>query len=303
LFWWGVHSGNAAGPDTDQPKALRIGLASSLFRDLPEWMVKASLPPFRSLLASQTGLDGELIAGGDPIELGEALTKNKLQLGVFYGFEFAWARQKYPDLLPLVIIVNQDRQLFAHVLVRQDSQVNHLADLRGRVLALPRASQEHCRLFLERRCRAESDAGQKFFSQVTAPANIEEALDDVVDGGVQAALVDGVGLRCYQQRKPGRFTKLKEIHKSERFPTAVVAYHAGALNEAALRSFREGMIRANEHVLGRQVSTMWRITSFEKVPDDYEQTLVATVKAYPRLHPAELRAPKPAVKVSKLTTP
>jgi ABC-type phosphate/phosphonate transport system substrate-binding protein len=266
-------------------------------------MVKASLPPFRTLLAAQTGLDGDLIAGGEPEEVGEALTKNKLHLGVFHGFEFAWARQKHPDLLPLVIIVNQDRRLFAHVLVRQDSQITRLADLRGQTLAFPHKSPEYSRLFVERKCRIGSDPWQRFFSQVKTPANTEEALDDVVDGTVTAAIVDGVGLRCYQQRKPGRFAKLKEIHKSERFPPAVVAYHAGALDEAALRSFRDGMIHANEQVLGRHVLTLWRITGFEKVPDDYEQTLATTLKAYPRLPLAEPPAPKAAVKVSKLAAP
>jgi ABC-type phosphate/phosphonate transport system substrate-binding protein len=300
VSWCG--SGRAAGPDPKQPKTLRVGLVNSLFRNYPEWLVQASLPTFRSLVASQTGLDGELIAGGDPDQIGEALTRNQMHLAIFHGFEFAWVRQKYPDLLPLVIIVNQERQLFAHVLVRQDSRATRLADICGRTLALPRTSQEHCRLFLERQCQTGDDPWQRFFSQVTAPANIEDALDDVVDGVVQATVVDGVGLRCYQRRKPGRFAKLKELHKSERFPPAVVAYHAGALDEAALRSFREGMIHANEQPLGRQVLTLWHITGFERVPDDYEQDLAAIAKAYPCLQLVELHPPKRAGKLTRLTT-
>ncbi len=282
LSWF---AGDAAAQDPEPPKILRIGLLGSLFRGIPEPLIKVSLVPFRALVKAETGLNGELITVEDSDKLGEQLTTDKLQLGVFHGFEFGWAREKYAGLVPLVVVVNQQQHLHAHVMVRQDSEAGCLADLGGKSLALSRGSMEHCRLFVERKCQAANKDWKLYFSQITNPANGEDALDDVVDGVAAATVVDGLCLQCYKRRKPGRFEKLKEVHKSEVFPTAVVAYHAGALDEASLRCFREGMIGASERPGGRRLMTLWRITGFEKVPDDYEQTLTDIIKAYPRPQP------------------
>jgi ABC-type phosphate/phosphonate transport system substrate-binding protein len=231
-------------------------------------------------MESQTGVSGQLVPSGDAESMGQELIAEKLHLGVFHGLEFAWARQKFPELQPLVIAVNQRPHLHALVLVRTDSPIKEFGDLKGKTLALPRQTREHCRHFVQR--RSQDDGGpQQFFARITTPANVEEALDDVVDQIVQATVVDGVSLECYQRRKPGRFAKLKIVQQSEVFPAAVVAYRPGALAEATLHRFRQGMLNANQTLLGRQLLTLWKLTGFQPVPADYEQILTEIVKAYP----------------------
>ena len=41
------------------------------------------------------------------------------------------------------------------------------------------------------------------------------------------------------------------------------------------------MMNANRTALGRRLMTLWRLTGFEQVPPDYDQTLADIVKAYP----------------------
>src|SRR5262249_44822264 len=95
---------------------VRIGMVGTLFRDMPEALVKATMQPFGALMESQTGLAGQLEPVGDAIHLGRMLAEDQVHLGVFHGLEFAWARQKYPDLRPLMIAVNQQRHLWAVVM-------------------------------------------------------------------------------------------------------------------------------------------------------------------------------------------
>src|SRR5437016_55153 len=83
-----------------------------------------------------------------------------------------------------------------------------------------RRSREHCRLFLERGCRACGAEPQGFFAKVVTPANVEDALDDVIRGKVQVAVVDGVSLECYEQVKSGCFARLKVLTRSAIFPAA-----------------------------------------------------------------------------------
>src|SRR5437879_5250843 len=77
------------------PGTVRIGLVQTLFRDVPEPMVQLLMQPFSTLMRSQTGLNGRIIMGGDAHELGSRLHEGTVDLGVFHGFEFAWAQQKY----------------------------------------------------------------------------------------------------------------------------------------------------------------------------------------------------------------
>lgn len=260
---------------------VRIGLISSLFSDVPEPLVMVMVQPFRSLMEAQTGVSGQLVSCGDADNLGQQLMEDKVQLGVFHGVEFGWARHKYPELRPLVIAVNEQRYLRAHFVVRADSKMSMLADLQDKALALPNQTRDHVRLFLRRRCLDWKKDPTSFFSRITNPANVEDALDDVVDGVVQVSVVDGVALDCYKRRKPGRFTKLKIVQSSEVFPAAVVGFRPGILDDVTLKRFRDGMINANRTVAGKQLLTLWKLTGFEEVPPDYDQALIQIVKAYP----------------------
>src|SRR5262249_11857952 len=151
---------------------------------------------------------------GSVEDLAGRLKDDKVELGIFHGVEFAWARQKEPSLKALLVAVNQRRDARAELVVRKDAGYSGPEDLKGQAVALPRFSHEHCRLFLRRRCAPPDATPEKYFSQVTAPVTDEDALDDVVDGAVQAAVVDAVFLEAYQKDKPGRAAKLKTLLES-----------------------------------------------------------------------------------------
>ena len=77
------------------------------------------------------------------------------------------------------------------------------------------------------------------------------------------------------------------------FPAAVVAYCPGALDESVLQRFRDGMTRANQTLVGRQLLAACRLTGFEPVPAEYHKWLEAILKAYPAPEPAQGTARKP----------
>jgi len=269
-----------AAEDTALP-SIKIGLVNSLFRDTPESLFQLMMRPLKQLMETQTGFTGTLSAGGDPCRLAGQLQDDKFQLAVFHGVEFAWVRQKYPNLKPLVIAVRDGRPMYAHLVVASDSKAAGVGDLRGQTLAMSRECREHCRMFLDKRCPTCGQCSTALFCKITTPCDSEDSLDDVVDGVVQAAVVDGCSLEKYKKAKPDRFVKLKSILSSEPFPPAVVAYKPGVLSDDALHRFRDGMITANQNPKGKQLLNMCRLTCFEQVPADYEQMLLDIAKAYP----------------------
>jgi ABC-type phosphate/phosphonate transport system substrate-binding protein len=261
--------------------SIRIGLVNSLFRDTPESLIQLMTRPLKSLMESQTGMSGTLVPGGECRNLGKQLQDDKFQLAVFHGVEFAWVRQKHPDLKPLVIAIRDGQPMYACVVVSRDSKATGLNDLNGKSLALCRQCREHCRLFIERKCEGCGNCPQKFFTKITAPADAEDALDDLVDGVVDAALVDSAALERYQRVKADRFAKLKIAVKSEAFPPAVIAYKPGVLTEETLKRFRSGLITASQNPKGKQLLNMCRINCFEAVPANYEEMLLSIAKIYP----------------------
>ncbi len=283
----------AVAADDRAETAMRIGLVTSLFRDVPAPLVEMAKQPFKTLMRDQTGLRGTLVVGGDALALGKQLDQNQVQLGVFHGIEFAWAQVKYPELRPLMVAVNRQRELYANVVVREDSTAAGFADLKGQKLSLPRRSREHCHLFLNRLASAAGGSPATFFSKIVQHANVEDALDDVLRGKVQAAVVDSVALECYEQVKPGCYARLKVLNKSEVFPAAVIVYRQGALDAATLRTFRDGMINANQTARGRDLMAIWKLTAFEPVPGNFQQTLDNIRRAYPNPEALNANAPNP----------
>jgi ABC-type phosphate/phosphonate transport system substrate-binding protein len=260
---------------------VRIGLVASLFRSTPESLIQVLMGPFKSLMFTQTGMRADVITGGEYDALARKLKAGKVQLGVFHGVEFAWARRKFPRLKPLIVCVNRYRTVRAFLVVRKGDDLAKPADLAGKTLALPETSKEHCRLFLKHRCVLPGKAPETFYRSITTPFDTEEALDNVVDGLDHAAVVDAVEWIGYQKNKPGAARRLRVLLESEPFPCGVVAYYPGALTESQLTRFREGMIKAHSTPRGRQLLHLSRLTAIEGVPEDYDKALTAILEAYP----------------------
>jgi ABC-type phosphate/phosphonate transport system substrate-binding protein len=265
------------------PETIRIGIVHSLFRDIPESSWGFGMRLFQPLMRAQTGLETDLKPPTDAETLAKEVLDKKLDLGIFQGIEFAWEQQKHPELKPLVILINLHPGRESHLLVRKDARATRWCDLKGKTLALPLHTREHAYVFLEKQCRqcGGKDA-RHFFNKITRPETIEDALDDVIEGKVPAALVDDVGLEAYRRRKPGRADKLRDFSKSEMFPDTVIAYRDGALDEATLKRCREGLLKGHQTLEGRLLLMFWRVTSFQPVPDDFDRLLADIARAYPQ---------------------
>lgn len=271
----------AGAESSTRPNTLRIGIVGTLFRDTPEPMIQIIMRPFKSLIESTSGMNSQLVAVSEPDRLAQDLADDKVQLAVFHGVEFGWARQKHPNLRPLVVAVCRYRALHAYLLVKRESRTTGFADLKGKTVALPRQSRDHCRLYMERRCTDCGCPPDEYLAKLTTPAHAEDAIDDVVDGTVDAAVVDDAGLEHYEQDKAGRFAQLKTAQKSEAFPCGLIAYNPGTVDETTLQRLRDGLLNCNQGRNGRELLSTIRITALEAVSPEYEKLVTDIVKAYP----------------------
>jgi ABC-type phosphate/phosphonate transport system substrate-binding protein len=259
---------------------LHIGTSGNLTSEKGQ-REKGALESLKSFIKEETGFNNDITRQKDWQELADKMAKGQLHIGVFQGYEFAWAQKDHADLKALALTVNLYRYPVVYVVTNKDDPAKDFAGLTGHSLALPDTGQPYLRLFVERECKAQGKDMKEFFSKVTADKGVEDCLDDVVDGMVQAAVVDRAALEAFKQRKPGRFAKLKEIAKSPPLPPVVIAYYDKVLDDATLKRFRDSLLAAGKTEKGKTMLTLFHITGFDPVPDDFDKVLADTRKEFP----------------------
>ncbi len=272
-------SRRAGGEETLTAASLRVGVVRTLFPNMSDALIPLRIQPFKALLDSQSGLDSQVSVAASADDLARRLVDGKVQIGVFHGIEFAWARQKYPKLQPLVIAVPR-KELRACLVVRRDSSVSGVADLKGKPVALPCHAREHCRVFLRSLCRDCGEAPQHFFV-LSSPSDFEAALGYVLNGRVQAAVIDVALLEWFREHDSDRGAQLKTVQESPAFPAGVIAYCPNKLPEAQCERLRDGLLSAHKNSHGAKVLDLCQISRFEPAAKDYDESLTAILKAYP----------------------
>jgi ABC-type phosphate/phosphonate transport system substrate-binding protein len=259
---------------------LQIGTSGTLGSSKEASKEKGGLESLKSFIKEETGLNNEIIRQKDWSELADKLARGELHVGAFEGYEFAWAQKEYPGLKPIAVGINTFRYPVVYVVARRDSKARDFAGLQGQALYLPDDSPL-LRLFAERESEAKGKDLKEFFAKVASAETVEDGLDDVVDNVVQAAVVDRAGLEAYKRRKPGRFKQLKEVARSKPFPPAVIAYYDKKLDDDTLQRLRKGLLGADKTEKGKMTLTLYRLTGFEKIPDDFDTVLGESRKTYP----------------------
>lgn len=267
----------------EQPKTIRLGMASSFLTDRAKTEIDIASDDFNKVLTKTTGLVGNLTTKLTAAEVAEKLASKQLDFGIFYAHELAWAQKKHPDLVPLLVATNKRHVERAHLIVHKNGKVKSMADLRGKKLDLPIGTNEPCRLFLAKLCAQDSQKPPAaFFGSIQKSASQTEALDDVARGKVDATVVDAVFLEFYKEAKKAVFAKnLVVLQQSEVFPPAVIVYQKGAVGKATLDRFRDGLRKAHTIAEGQEMMRMWNVDAFELPPKDYATRLAEVLKAYP----------------------
>jgi ABC-type phosphate/phosphonate transport system substrate-binding protein len=262
------------------PSVYRIGVSKSMYRDVPAELVRMAGQPFQDLIKAQTGLTGEMLPATEAMETARAIDEGKIHLGVFPGHEFAWAKEKYPDLQPIICSVYRPKEIHAVILVRHDCKATTLADMKDSKLALAPTLKDHARLFWERK-RAEDMDGVTLCTPKKA-ATVHDGINSLIDGEVDVTVADHADWNYFEKLYPGPAKNVKVLTRSEEFPQTVLVYKKGSLSEDALGKIRNGFITAHENPKAARMMKMIRIDRFSTIPDSYDESLRTCLKLYPK---------------------
>lgn len=254
-----------------------IGMLASLFDQGDEKTILAQMQPFADVVSKRTGVRGEFFIVRDVHHAAKLLEAGKIQVVVLHGPEYGWLKPLCQELRPLLIATASTPKLQAVVLVSQQHPAKSADELKGQTLALATKLPQHLRLYLERRFALSAD---KFF-RILEVKNAEDAIEAVIEGKADLALVSNIQAEVYRQQRPGRFKRLRELESSPEFPMPVVAYKPRKELEDVVQEFRKALLTAKDTPEGRQTLVLWRIEGFQEPPADYEEQAGRIAKIYP----------------------
>lgn len=272
---WGAFS----WADEAGPRKLRIGMIDTLFEDRDDARVRGQIEPFARVVRQQAQRDGEFVMVKGVDAAASDMQADRLQMAVLHGWEYAWLQETCPDVEPLLVAVNDVTTQKAHVLVAKDCPAKDLMDLKGQTMAIARRMPNFIRFYLDRLSPTPEESRFKTLVERDTEAGIEA----VIDGKAQVTVVSTSAWNVYQNRKPVRAQRLRVLQESTTFPPPCLVYQKGKVKQDVLERFRDAMLKAHEGTEGRQTLTLWRISSFQPVPVNYQELVDAIRKEYPRV--------------------
>ena len=267
----------AAKPDDK----LRVGITKNFFQNFSDAIAKLVMQPFPEVVKAQTGLPGEIAMSPDSTELCERMKKGEAHLGVFQSHEFFWACQKYPDLKPLMLAVNEKTPLKAYLIVRKDDAGKNVAGLAGKTVAIPTQTRPFAKLWVERRGVQPGKTLKEHYGKVLPVGDSEEALDNLNSGTIDAVLVEKASWDRYKRLKPNSSDSLAAMIESEQFPSTVIAYFPKTVQPSHVEKFKQGMMTADKNPGSSRLLQLVKISSFQAVPADFMKEGESLVQAYP----------------------
>lgn len=258
---------------------VKVALLESIFAGQDRAKVVEQIKPFAELIQKDTGTQAIFEVMTLP-QMEADFKTGKVQLAIMTGLEFAWVHGQEKNAQALLVASIDPGSTKTAVVVKQDDVAKELKDLQGAAVAVPDRVPYLTQFYLKNQL---GQPYEKAFNLVKS-GNVDETLENVLDGKARGAIVTAAGMDTFKERKgPARAKKFKTLHESPDFPPATVMYHAGKADKGSLDKFRDALLKANDKPEGSRVLTLFRLKGFEAVPENFEKQVTEIGKAFPRV--------------------
>lgn len=286
-FHWAIMSGLVIGAlflcqatapsQAPGAKPIRVGLSALLFDEQSREQMLEQMKPFTKRVEKQVGVQSEFVIVDSLDALAKQLNDRVIQIAVLSGLHYGWVKPLCPEMKPMLTTAVEGGRLKSVVLVKKEAAFASLDQLRGQSLALPNRTQNFVRFFLEQ----ETKQPMGDFFKVAPQRNVDDAIEAVIAGKVQAAALSESALQVFQERKPARYQRLKILVESEPFPAPVVVFLDKNADRERIDKFSEALLKADDSTEGKQMLTLWRFNGFVRLPADFESQVNHIVQKYP----------------------
>jgi ABC-type phosphate/phosphonate transport system substrate-binding protein len=272
----------------ETPLLLRVGIYDNL-------ILKDHRPRARSTLEQLTTFIGErlrvstdlqIMSGGTRealIETKEALRTGRVHLVAMTGLEYGWLRELAGPDIEALVVANTDKNVvqYDRVIVRADSGKN-LASLQSGSLATFDAPNPSMPIYLK---QLRQKWGPSFLSESKGPyPTAASALQAVLTGKADAAIVDLYTTQGYERAYPGRMQRLKPIGLSHPYPMAPVVgipLAVDSIRRELWRDTRAELAQVHRQPRAAAFLEVWRVSRFIPPSEKFESEADQAGKDFP----------------------
>lgn len=256
---------------------VKVALLESVFTGQDRTKVLDQIKPFSDIIQKDTATQATFdVMSYSQME--SEFKAGKVQLVILTGLEYAWMQNQVKEAKALLVASIDPGATKTVVVTKQDDVAKDIKDLLTASVAVPDRVPYLTHFYIKQQMNQPMEKAFK----LTKSGNVDETLEDLLDGKARAAIVTAAGIEVFKERKPGRAKKLKVVHESPEFPQATVMYHEKHAEKGALEKFRNALLKSTEKPEGARVLTLFKLKGFEAVPENFDKLVSDTAKAFPR---------------------
>lgn len=220
----------------------------------------------------------------DLFEFGESLSKGTHHIGIVWGLEYGWLREKYPDLVPIVVcLVSKDLFNRSQLMVRKQPNRARLQNIRGGTLGRFERTTLMDELFLHEVLTRNHEDPKNFFQTRILPT-AKDAVFELHDGGVDCMVITIDTLKRLEPDCGEVIGNLAMVEQSGPFPNAMLIgrpEHLNRLRPGLWTDLQEALIRIHKKSVGRRCVKFWGLERFVRPDAETEELIKEAVKMYP----------------------
>ncbi|HEX5270884.1 MAG TPA: PhnD/SsuA/transferrin family substrate-binding protein, partial [Gemmataceae bacterium] len=221
-------------------------------------------------------------------EFGKKLRAGEFHVGVVWGIEYGWLGGDSSDLkiLAVVSVVGNETISRTVVLVRKDSGITRLADLKGKRLAGYKDFPLMDRVFLNKMLRDEKLDPKDFFGKGETFGSLKAAAFAVKDGKAADCVVMSNVSFARLKRVTRLDEALVELKAGEVYPLPVLIGSPDAVNRLGKKKglwdeLQKQFLAAHRTPEGAECMNFWRVQSFVAADADFRRRVRAATDKVP----------------------
>jgi ABC-type phosphate/phosphonate transport system substrate-binding protein len=281
----------ASAQEKDEPAILKVRLYGSILPGYSRSDAKAFSEPMLKLIGRNLGIAPELeIADGttpdDLFAFGKKLDSGEYHLGAVWGIEYAWLREKYPNLKANSIFVSGSKENVTRtlVLVNKDSRFKTVADLKGKRLAVSKDMPLMDRVSLQAIIRDAKLDPKGFFVRDKPLGNVRLAAAAVRNGKADCVAMTSSTYFRLKELQPGLAGDLIELKAGPAFPAIAIVGSPEVFQRARKNLWADlqtQFLTVHNTPEGKDCLSFWRFQGFASPDSDYQREVGEAGRRFP----------------------
>lgn len=264
---------------------IRLGFSINAFVNIPKNDMKIAVQVLAKKVAGKTfgSVDSHIYDSISDIE--NDLKAKKLDGLAITPDEFIHLRQRAPIEPAMLTVAGSSHEIELLLLVRKDSGINGVEELKGRVITLPLRNAQYgaiYRVWVETLVMKEGGALDTFFSSITEADSVSKAIMPVFFKKVAACVVTKQAFDVSSELNPQLSRELKVVAQIGKLAGGIIVFRKD-LSDASKEKMRQGLLDLEKNQEGRQLLMLFHLNGLAPFRSEYMKSTELLYAEHTRL--------------------